>query len=74
MADILLQVERSRNARCDIHPGGQSRASASVPCTFSQRQGHVAIQLADGRTRQLQYKLRPGEAGWMLRLDRVVEY
>ena len=36
------------NARCDIHPGGQNRASASVPCTFSQRQGYVAIQLADG--------------------------
>lgn len=27
-----------------------------------------------GRTRQLQYKLVPGEAGWQLRLDRVVEY
>jgi hypothetical protein len=27
-----------------------------------------------GRTRQLQYKLKPGEAGWVLNLDRVVEY
>lgn len=27
-----------------------------------------------GGTRQLQYKLKPGEAGWMLRLDRVVDY
>ncbi len=27
-----------------------------------------------GRTRQLQYKLKPGEAGWVLTLDRVVEY
>lgn len=27
-----------------------------------------------GKTRQLQYKLAPGEAGWLLRLDRVVEY
>jgi hypothetical protein len=41
------------NARCDIHPGGQSRASASVPCTFSQRQGYVAIQLADGTRHEL---------------------
>ena len=41
------------NAHCDIHPGGQSRASASVPCTFSQRQGYVAIQLADGTRHEL---------------------
>jgi len=27
-----------------------------------------------GGTRQLQYKLVPGEAGWRLRLDRTVEY
>ncbi len=27
-----------------------------------------------GRTRQLQYKLLPGEAGWKLVLDKVVEY
>jgi len=27
-----------------------------------------------GKTRQLQYKLEPGEAGWILRLDRTVEY
>lgn len=41
------------NARCDIHPGKQSRASASVPCTFSQRQGYIAIQLADGTRHEL---------------------
>ncbi len=27
-----------------------------------------------GKTRQLQYKLAPGEAGWLLRVDKVVEY
>lgn len=27
-----------------------------------------------GKTRQLQYKLKAGEAGWVLRLDRSVEY
>jgi len=27
-----------------------------------------------GRTRQLQYKLKPGEAGWVLKLDRMIEY
>lgn len=29
---------------------------------------------ATGGTRQLQYKLEPGEAGWILRQDRVVEF
>jgi hypothetical protein len=27
-----------------------------------------------GGYRQFQYKLEPGEAGWIFRLDRVVEY
>ncbi|MCU0223241.1 MAG: PliI family lysozyme inhibitor of I-type lysozyme [Acidobacteria bacterium] len=27
-----------------------------------------------GKWRQLQYKLAPGEAGWLLRVDKVVEY
>ncbi|MFZ1643719.1 MAG: hypothetical protein WAV07_20265 [Candidatus Contendobacter sp.] len=27
-----------------------------------------------GKTRQLQYKLKPGEAGWVLKLDRMIEY
>lgn len=27
-----------------------------------------------GKTRQLQYKLTPGEAGWKLKLDRAVEF
>lgn len=27
-----------------------------------------------GGTRQLQYKLAPGEAGWVLRVDKIVEY
>lgn len=27
-----------------------------------------------GKTRQLQYKLVPGEAGWVMKLDQVVEY
>ena len=27
-----------------------------------------------GGTRQLQYKLVPGEAGWVLKVDRMVEY
>jgi len=27
-----------------------------------------------GKTRQLQYKLKSGEAGWVLRLDKAIEY
>lgn len=27
-----------------------------------------------GGTRQLQYKLVPGEAGWILKVDRIIEY
>ena len=27
-----------------------------------------------GGTRQLQYRLVPGEAGWMLKVDQIVEY
>ena len=27
-----------------------------------------------GGTRQFQYKLTPGEAGWILRLDKTVDY
>ena len=27
-----------------------------------------------GRTRQLQYKLKPGEASWQLKLDKKMEY
>jgi hypothetical protein len=51
---------------------------AVVENTFVQRfpiygDGDVNAK-PSGRTRQLQYKLRPGEAGWVLRLDRVVEF
>lgn len=27
-----------------------------------------------GKTRQIQYKLHPGEAGWLLRSEKVIEY
>ncbi|GAB4378597.1 MAG: hypothetical protein Kow00121_30900 [Elainellaceae cyanobacterium] len=43
------------NARCDIYPLGEDQASAVLPCTFSQRQGAVGIQLSDGR----RYDLSP---------------
>lgn len=42
-------------ARCDVYPKGEDRATSSAPCTFSQRQGAVSIQLQNGR----RYDLRP---------------
>lgn len=41
------------DARCDIYPIGEDRASAVVPCTFSQRQGAVRISRQDGITYEL---------------------
>ena len=51
---------------------------AIVESTFVQRfpiyrDGDVNAKPTGG-TRQLQYKLVPGEAGWILKLDRTVEY
>lgn len=37
------------NARCDVYPAGEDRATSSGPCTFSQRQGVVGIQLQNGQ-------------------------
>ena len=48
------------DARCDIYPKGSDRASAVLPCTFSQRQGHVAIDRADGVRHELVPKGPPG--------------
>lgn len=42
-------------ARCDVYPKGSDRATSSGPCTFSQRQGFVGIQLQNGK----RYDLRP---------------
>jgi len=36
-------------ARCDVYPKGEDRATSSGPCTFSQRQGVVGIQLQNGK-------------------------
>jgi hypothetical protein len=48
------------DARCDIYPKGSDKASAMFACTFSQRQGHVAIDRADG----VRHELSPrGSAG-----------
>lgn len=47
-------------ARCDIYPKGSDTAAKVVACTYSQRQGHVAIDRADG----VRHELSPrGAAG-----------
>lgn len=43
----------STDARCDIYPKGEDHASAMLACTFSQRQGYIAIRRADGVTHDL---------------------
>lgn len=37
------------DARCDVYPKGQDRATSSGLCSFSQRQGAVGIQLENGK-------------------------
>ncbi len=41
------------DARCDIYPRGEDKASAVIPCTFGQRQGAVTITRMDGITHDL---------------------
>lgn len=49
----LMTKAQTVNARCDIYPAGEDRASGVVPCTFSQRQGAVRIARQDGVTYEL---------------------
>jgi hypothetical protein len=42
-------------ARCDVYPNGEDKATSTGPCTFSQRQGIVGIQLQNGQ----RYDLSP---------------
>ena len=46
-------------ARCDVYPLGESKASKSLPCQFSQRQGYVSITRSDG----IAYDLSPKDDG-----------
>lgn len=46
-------------ARCDIYPRGEDHTDKIIPCTFSQRQGHINIRRSDG----VEHDLAPtGEA------------
>lgn len=60
------------NARCDVYPKGEDRATSSDLCTFSQRQGVVGIQLKNGKRYDLvpvgnqpgNYKDQNGQAAY----------
>lgn len=51
------------SARCDYYPRGEDRASASMNCTFSQRQGFATIRRQDGVTHEFQPN--PNGAGYL---------
>ena len=40
-------------ARCDVYPAGEDHTDVVIPCTFSQRQGHIVITRSDGVTHDL---------------------
>jgi hypothetical protein len=46
----------SNEAMCEVRKDGQTRHGQSGPCTFSQRQGYIDLDLRNGDT----YSLRPG--------------
>ncbi|AFY29148.1 hypothetical protein [Cyanobium gracile] len=45
-------------ARCDVFPAGEDKATSSGLCSFSQRQGFVSIQLMGGE----RIELKPNES------------
>jgi hypothetical protein len=45
-------------ARCDVFPAGEDKATSSGLCSFSQRQGFVSIQLKGGE----RIELKPNES------------
>ncbi len=58
MAGLLLGgslpcAADSTQARCELYPKGSDKLEKMVPCTFSQRQGHITITRQDGVTYDL---------------------
>ena len=74
MTEIFLPPV-SENAKLRQGYRGQDEF-AVVEGTFVQRFPifRAGDSKPSGKIRQLQYKLRQGEAGWILRLDRTIEY
>jgi hypothetical protein len=67
LSDIHLQELPASDPAMAGHQGKDEYAV--VEGSFIRR-----FPIAGGKTRQLQYKLHAGEAGWLLKLDKVVEY
>lgn len=49
----LPSTADSTQARCEIYAKGSDKMEKMVPCTFSQRQGHITIARKDGVTYDL---------------------
>lgn len=81
MSLVALASNRNKSLS-DIHlPGIDSAPEASIGYVGGDEIAVVESVLArrfpigdSGRMRQLQYRLVPGEAGWLLQLDQVVEF
>lgn len=43
----------SASAACEVYPIGEDHTDVFIPCTFSQRQGYIAINRSDGVTHDL---------------------
>jgi len=67
LSDIHLQELPANDPAMTGHQGKDEYAV--VEGSFVRR-----FPIAGGKTRQIQYKLKAGEAGWLLKLDKVVEY
>ncbi|MFV8819691.1 hypothetical protein [Haliea sp. E17] len=53
LAGMATARADTTEARCDIYPAGEDKASAMLACTFSQRQGAVTIRRDDGVDHEL---------------------
>jgi len=49
----LPSAADSTQARCELFPKGSDKLEKMLPCTFSQRQGHITITREDGVTHDL---------------------
>lgn len=56
----------SASANCEVRKQGETRKGASGPCTFSQRQGHINLDLKNGDS----YSLMPAGVQGQYRDDR----
>jgi len=50
---IMPAAADSTQARCNVYARGEDHTDKMMPCTFSQRQGHVTIAREDGVTHDL---------------------